>query len=178
MQEALIKDVFADEEFVKRLLCLETPQEVQAAMSGKGIDLTVDQIVKIKELVVKRLDAGQELSDEELEDVTGGSILVLGLTLAAASAVAGSAGIRAGGGGISSSGAAWCSSPIWVASGGTPAASWSMIRPLTAGLIPRPGIPPAHGPFPNRRPPRCSTGFFRPGRSACPSALRVFPGRT
>ena len=89
MQEALIKDVFADEEFVKRLLCLETPQEVQAAMSGKGIDLTVDQIVKIKELVVKRLDAGQELSDEELEDVTGGSILVLGLTLAAASAVAG-----------------------------------------------------------------------------------------
>lgn len=94
MQEALIKDVFADEEFVKRLLCLETPQEVQAVMSGKGIDLTVDQIVKIKELIIKRLDAGRELSEEELEDVTGGSILVAGLTLAA---ITGVAGILAGG---------------------------------------------------------------------------------
>jgi lactobin A/cerein 7B family class IIb bacteriocin len=89
MQEALIKDVFADEEFVKRLLCLETPQEVQSAMSGKGIDLTLDQIVKIKELIVKRLDAGRELSEEELEDVTGGGILVLGLSLAATSLVLG-----------------------------------------------------------------------------------------
>lgn len=89
MDEALVKEVFADEEFIKSLFHLETPQEVQTAMSGKGIELTVEQIVKIKELIVTRLDAGETLSDEELEDVTGGGICLLGLSLAATSLVLG-----------------------------------------------------------------------------------------
>ncbi len=87
MDEALVKEVFADEDFIKKLLCLETPQEVQTAMSGKGIDLTVDQIVKIKDLVVKRLETGEELSDADLQDVTGGSMCILGLSLVATSLV-------------------------------------------------------------------------------------------
>jgi len=89
MNEAAISEVFRDEAFVKGLFAMETPEEVQKAMSGKGIELTVEQIVKIKELIIKRLDTGRELSEEELEDVTGGGILVLGLALAAVSLTAG-----------------------------------------------------------------------------------------
>ena len=89
MNEAAIIEVFRDETFVKGLFAMETPEEVQKAMSGKGIELTVEQIVKIKELIIKKLDTGRELSEEELEDVTGGGILVLGLTLAALSLAVG-----------------------------------------------------------------------------------------
>jgi lactobin A/cerein 7B family class IIb bacteriocin len=74
MDEALAKEVFADEEFVKSLFLLDTPQEVQAALSGKGVELTVEEIVKMKELIVKKLDTGLELTDEELEMVSGGVV--------------------------------------------------------------------------------------------------------
>ncbi len=89
MNEATIREVFSDEVFVRGLFALETPEEVQAAMAGKGLELTVEQVIKIKELIIKKLDTGRELSEEELEDVTGGGILVLGLALAAASLATG-----------------------------------------------------------------------------------------
>lgn len=89
MNEARIKEIFADEEFIAGLFRMETPQEVQAAMSGRGIELTLEEIKKIRALILKRTDTGAELTDEELDGVTGGGILVLGLALAAASLATG-----------------------------------------------------------------------------------------
>lgn len=92
MDEANVQEVFADEEFVKKLFELETPEEVQAALREKDITLSTQEIIKVRDLLLKRTETEAELSDEELADVTGGlltEILVavsvaLGLFAAAA----------------------------------------------------------------------------------------------
>ena len=81
MNEAAIREVFSNEEFVKGLFQLETPEEVQQALRQKDISLSVEEIVKIRELVLKRMETGAELSEEELESVTGGSATILIATL-------------------------------------------------------------------------------------------------
>jgi len=77
MNEAAIREVFSDENFVKGLFELETPEEVQIALRQKDISLSIEEIVKVRELMLKRLEKGAELSDEELESVTGGSVTVI-----------------------------------------------------------------------------------------------------
>ncbi len=88
VNEATIRGVFSDENFVKGLFELETPREVQATLRQKDISLSVEEIVKIRELLAKRLETGAELSDEELESVTGGSVTVaiVGLLILAGAA--------------------------------------------------------------------------------------------
>ena len=81
MDEAAIREVFSDENFVKGLFELETPEAVQQALRQKDISLSVEEIVKIRELVLKRMETGAELSEEELESVTGGSATVLIATM-------------------------------------------------------------------------------------------------
>ena len=77
MNEATIREVFSDENFVKGLFELETPEEVQTALRQKDISLSIEEIVKVRELMLKRLDTGAELSEEELAEVTGGSVTML-----------------------------------------------------------------------------------------------------
>ena len=71
MDEKRAEELFADEAFVKSLLALETPKEVQAAVKAKGVDLTLDEISAIKEVLAKFTSA--ELSDADLENVAGGN---------------------------------------------------------------------------------------------------------
>ncbi len=73
MNEQEINELFSDEQFVKELFALETPEEIQAVLTNKDIDITIEDISELKELLTKK-EAG-ELSDEELEDVAGGNIL-------------------------------------------------------------------------------------------------------
>ena len=84
-----MKEVLSDEEFVKSLFELETPEAVQAALKEKEIELSTDEICQmrdflsryqegtLKEEEKKTLElAGKygegELSEEELENVSGG----------------------------------------------------------------------------------------------------------
>ncbi len=86
MDEVTIRKVFGDEQFVKGLFELATPEEVQAALQQKDLSLSVEEIVKIRELLLKRMEAGAELSEEELESVTGGvgvTILIISLMIGA-----------------------------------------------------------------------------------------------
>ena len=80
-----IKAVFADETFVKNLFELETAAEVQAALKEKGVELTEEEALSIREFLAKvksgeisaeQLESG-ELSEEMLVQVAGGSSLVL-----------------------------------------------------------------------------------------------------
>lgn len=75
MDEKLVKEVFSDKEFVASLLKMDTPEEVQAALKEKGVDLTIDDILQIRE-ACSRSDV-EELSDDELENVSGGLIPAL-----------------------------------------------------------------------------------------------------
>ena len=89
MNEATIREVFSNEEFVKGLFQLETPEQVQQALRQKDISLSVEEIVNVREVLLKQMESGQELSEQELERVTGGemvticTILIAGLLLGA-----------------------------------------------------------------------------------------------
>ena len=77
MNEERIKEIFADEEFVKELFSKETPEEAQALLAEKGIDMSIDELVKLKDLVAAKLQAAEngestELTEEDLADVAGG----------------------------------------------------------------------------------------------------------
>jgi hypothetical protein len=75
--EQLIREVCQDEAFIKNLLTLETPQEVQAALRGRGVEMSVEEIKAIREMLIKKLDSGAELSEAELAEVTGGEFVIL-----------------------------------------------------------------------------------------------------
>ncbi len=84
MNEQKMKEIFSDEQFVKALLGLETPQEVQKVLAEKEIDVTLEEIVKTKEILAHYTTG--ELSEEDLEMVSGGFLLegiILGVALAA-----------------------------------------------------------------------------------------------
>lgn len=85
MSEAKIKEIFSDEAFVKELFTKETPEEAQALLETKGIELSVDEIVKIRNVLVKKLEqaqSGEELSEDDLKDVAGGIIDPLSIVVA------------------------------------------------------------------------------------------------
>ena len=82
-----MKEVLSDEAFVKSLFELETVAEVQTALREKGVELSEDEILGVRELFLKveggEISAEQlekwveqaesgELSEELLEQVSGG----------------------------------------------------------------------------------------------------------
>ena len=80
MNEEKIKEVFSDEEFLDKLLSTTTPEEAQELLEDKDIEMSIGEIEKAKELILKKLenpdlDLEAELSDEDLEDVSGGCLL-------------------------------------------------------------------------------------------------------
>ena len=78
MNEAKIKEVFSDEAFVKELLEKETPEEVQEILEKKDIELSIEEIVNLREMLVERIENAQsddeELLEDDLESVSGGCI--------------------------------------------------------------------------------------------------------
>ena len=87
-----MKEVFADEAFVKGLFKLGSAAEMHAALKEKGVEMTEQEIITIRELLSKvasgeisgeQMEKG-ELPEELLEQVAGGSVLaVLGIIAAA-----------------------------------------------------------------------------------------------
>ena len=88
-----MKEVLSDEEFVKSLFELETPEEVQAALKKKEIELSTDEICRMRDLFSRYQEgtlteeekkvvelAGKysegELPEEELQNVSGGGVLI------------------------------------------------------------------------------------------------------
>ena len=93
-----MKEVFSDEEFVKSLFELETPEEVQVALKEKEIELSTDEICQMRDFLSRYQEgtlteeekkavelAGKygegELSEEELENVSGGCGIGLGILI-------------------------------------------------------------------------------------------------
>ena len=82
MNEERIKEVFSDEAFVKELFSKETPEEAQELLAEKDIDVSIEELVKLKDIIVAKLQSAEsgesaELTEEELEDVAGGVIPTL-----------------------------------------------------------------------------------------------------
>ena len=82
MNDQHIKEVFSNEAFVKELLELETPEEVQAALKEKDIDMTEGEIIALRNEIIKlaeKVQSGEELSLEQMDEVAGGGILAIGM---------------------------------------------------------------------------------------------------
>ena len=112
-----MKEVLSDEAFFKSLFELETVAEVQAALREKGIELTEEEILGVRDLLIKVEEGGisaeqleswaaqaedGELPEEMLELVSGGlliSSLLIGIAITTAAtgvAVGTTVGIGAG----------------------------------------------------------------------------------
>ncbi|MBR0544254.1 MAG: hypothetical protein IIW98_07385, partial [Bacteroidaceae bacterium] len=57
MNEERIKEVFSDEEFVKELFSKETPEEAKALLEEKDIDISIEELVKLKDIIIAKLQA-------------------------------------------------------------------------------------------------------------------------
>jgi len=68
MNEERIKKVFSDEEFVKELFSKETPEEAQALLAEKEIDMSIDELVKLKDLVAAKLQAAENGESTEITE--------------------------------------------------------------------------------------------------------------
>lgn len=77
MSEQQLQTVFADDIFVETLSNLENVEEVQSALSEKGIELTIDEILEIKSQLTKNNANFGELDEDDLEAVSGGLSPVL-----------------------------------------------------------------------------------------------------
>ena len=77
MNDERIKKIFSDEEFAKHLISLETPEEVRAALKEKGVDADVEEILKLRDVLVvtaqKEAKNVDELSLDDLDEVAGGA---------------------------------------------------------------------------------------------------------
>lgn len=92
-----IEEIFSDKEFVNNLIQIEDPQQVQEVLKEKGLDLTIEEIQYVGDLVSRAINneltdqekkmfetyekGDTELSDDELESVSGGIIITLSVTL-------------------------------------------------------------------------------------------------
>ena len=88
MNEQQIKEIFSDESFVNSILEMETPQDVQKALSEKGLDLSLEEINTIQNTLINNDNEG-ELSEDDLENVAGGvaiTTVICGLIIGAATA--------------------------------------------------------------------------------------------
>ena len=77
MDEKRVKEIFSDEAFVKRLMKLETPEETRKAFAEKGIETDIEEILKLRDVLVvtaqKEAKKADELSMDDLDEVAGGA---------------------------------------------------------------------------------------------------------
>lgn len=83
MTNETLKEIFSDEAFVKELFAKDTAAQVQSALLAKGVQITEQEILAIRDLLAK-VEKGEitseqlqqaengELPDELLEQVSGG----------------------------------------------------------------------------------------------------------
>ena len=75
MDTKKMKEIFEDQAFVKSLIEKETAAQVQAELKKKGIDLTEQDVMKLREEINSQINSGKsadELSLNALDDVAGG----------------------------------------------------------------------------------------------------------
>ena len=98
MNEERIRTLFEDETFVRNLMEQDTPEQVQELLINYEIDLSVEEINQIRELLEKHENGEvnlEELSDDDLENVSGGVFGTVGMIVFCCVCFAGSVGMSA-----------------------------------------------------------------------------------
>ena len=76
MNQEKIQEVFSDEAFLKEIFSKETPEEVQTILAEKDIELSIEDILTLRKIIEKKSNQGVELSDDDLEDISGGVVVI------------------------------------------------------------------------------------------------------
>jgi len=85
-----IKEVFSDPAFVGELFAMESPEDAQAALRAKGVELSLEELKEVNEILSTKLSENGELSLDDLDSVAGGGpVLALAISLAIVVGVAG-----------------------------------------------------------------------------------------
>jgi hypothetical protein len=63
---------FKNREFIKKLLSLETGEEVRAVLKENGVELTPQELEKFAEVLVLAIEKGESLTDDDLQFAVGG----------------------------------------------------------------------------------------------------------
>ncbi len=74
-----LKTLLSDKDFMKGIVEMETPEEVQKAFKDKGVEISAEQVQEIGEIINATLEKGSALSEDELGEISGGSSFVEGL---------------------------------------------------------------------------------------------------
>lgn len=79
-----IKEIFTDQEFARKVLEMETAEEVQQALRDKGVDISVEEIEAIHKQILQNLERGEELDKDQLKNVAGGVVITAAMAIGAA----------------------------------------------------------------------------------------------
>ena len=72
MNESKLKELLSNEEFMNKILAMEEPENVQKAFKEEGLELTMDEVKALGAAFTKAAE-GKELSEEDLDNVAGGT---------------------------------------------------------------------------------------------------------
>ena len=72
-----LNSLLQDKAFLEKLLALETETDVQALLAENGVELTIAEIAAIKSGIEAKLGENEELSEDDLENVSGGSVAAI-----------------------------------------------------------------------------------------------------
>lgn len=74
MSENKFQELLENEAFVKEMLSKETAEEVQELFADNDVDLSIDEIHRMKEMLLRQEspEEAEELSEDDLETVAGG----------------------------------------------------------------------------------------------------------
>lgn len=76
MDKHQIMEVMRDEDFVNEILDMQTTEEVREAFAEKGIEISLEEFDIISQIISKMVDKNTtELSDDDLEEISGGSLV-------------------------------------------------------------------------------------------------------
>jgi len=67
-----LKEIFSDEAFAKELFAMQSPEDAQAALKTKGVELSIAELEEINNILTAKFSEGGELSLDDLDDAAGG----------------------------------------------------------------------------------------------------------
>lgn len=70
---ATVKEILANEEVAIEFFSKETPEEAQAFLKDKGVEISLEEVKEIGAALEKMQDG--ELSEDDLENVAGGGVI-------------------------------------------------------------------------------------------------------
>lgn len=73
---ALLEKLLSDEDFASTLVAMQSAEEVQVALKGKGLDLSIEEINNLAKALNEASASDKDLTAEELDSVAGGFGLI------------------------------------------------------------------------------------------------------